>query len=112
MKQFLIHLSWYEYDKLAIIKAKNKIKAIEKLIVEQIKWNKANNEYDLFNDLPYAHYDEDLTERQNIAKYMYDILNKEIGCHCYEINQHTDAIIQWQPLQGYKLEQVGESTND
>ena len=36
MKQFLIYLSWYEYDKMAIIQAKNKIKAIEKLIIEQM----------------------------------------------------------------------------
>ena len=104
MKQFLIYLQWFEYDKLAVIKAPNKIKAIEKLITEQIKWNKTNKTYDLFYDLPLAHYDDDLTERQNIAKYMYLILNKDVGCQCYEINPNTDAIVQWYD----KLEQIGE----
>ena len=108
MKQFLIHLSWYENDKIAVIKAKNKIKAIEKLIMEQINWNKKENEYDYFNDLPLAYYDEDLTERQNTANYFKLILNKEIGCKCFEINENTDAIIQWRTRQGYKLEQIGE----
>lgn len=107
MKQYLIYLCWYEYDKLAIIKAPNKIKAIEKLLFEQIKYNKLNNEYDLMDGLPYAHYDEDLTERQNIAKYMYQILNRDIGCQCYEINQNTDAIVQWHPQTYYTMVQIG-----
>lgn len=106
MKQFLIHLQWYEYDKIAIIKAKNKIKALEKLVMEQIKYNKSINEYDLMDGLPYAFYDDDLTERQNIAIYLKQILDRTISFLCFEINQNTDAIIQWQPKTNYTLEQI------
>ena len=106
MKQFVIHLSWYEYDKIAVIKAKNKVKALEKLIVEQIKWNKLHDEYDLFNDLPSASvYDDELSERKNIAIYLRAILNKEVSCQCYEINSDTDGIVQWTAKQNYYLEQ-------
>lgn len=106
MKQFLIHLAWYEYDKLAIIKAKNKVEALEKLIVEQIKWNKLHDEYDLFNVLPYAPvYDNEISERKNIEKYMKQILNKGISCQCYEINRDTDGMVQWTAKQNYYFEQ-------
>lgn len=108
MKQYLIHLQWYEYDKIAIIKAKNKIKALEKLVMEQIKHNKTINEYDLMDGLPCSYYDDDLTERQNIAKYLKSVLDREISFLCFEINQDTDAIIQWQPKTNYTLEQIGE----
>lgn len=107
MKQFLIHLQWYEQDKIAIIKAKNKIKALEKLVKAQIEFNKQNNEYDLLDGLPYGFYEDELTERQNIARYLKQILDKEVSCLCFEINQETDAIIQWQPKTNYTLEQIG-----
>ena len=112
MKQYLIYLCWYEYKKLAIIKAKNKIKAVVKLIKEQIKYNKSINEYNLFDGLPYAYYDDDLTERQNIAKYLNNIRNCEISLQCYEIDQKTDAIIQWQPQTNYTMVQIGEYCNN
>lgn len=106
MKQFLIHLSWYEYDKIAVIRAKNKVKALEKLIVEQIKYNKAQDEYDLFEDLPYAPvYDDEISERKNVAKYLKRILNKDVSCHCFEINRDTDGMVQWSVKQNYYFEQ-------
>ena len=109
MKQFLIRLSWYEYDKIAIIKAKNKVKALEKLIVEQIKWNKLHDEFDLFNDLPSAPvYNDELSERENIAIYLRTILNKEVSCQCYEINSDTDGMVQWAVKQNYYFEQFKE----
>ena len=108
MKQYRLKLSWYESHKIAIIKAKNKIKAVVKLITEQIKYNKSINEYDLFNDLPYVQYDDDLTERQNIAKYLQQIRNKEVSLKCFEITPDTDAIIQWQPQTNYTMVQIGE----
>lgn len=106
MKQFLIHLQWYELEKLAIIKAKNKIKALEKLITEQIKYDKTEDNY--VNDLPLFCYETDLSERQNVAKYLNCIRNLELQADCFEINSNTDAIVQWISGQGNKLEQIGE----
>ena len=106
MKQFLIHLSWYEFDKLAIIKAKNKIKALEKLITEQIKYDKTEDNY--VNELPLFCYENDLTERQNVAKYLNSIRNLELQADCFEINSDTDAIVQWKPVKGNQLEQIKE----
>ena len=104
MKQFLIHLQWYEFEKLAVIKAKNKIKALEKLITEQIKYDKT--QYDRINELPLFCYDDDLTERQNVAKYLNSIRNLELSAECYEINPNTDAIVQWISGQGNQLKQI------
>ena len=106
MKQFLIQLQWYEFEKLAIIRAKNKIKALEKLITEQIKYDRTQDNH--INDLPLFCYEDDLTERQNVAKYLNLIRNVELSFECYEINQNTDAIVQWISKQGNKLVQIGE----
>lgn len=94
MKQYLIELSWYESDTLAIIKAPNKTKALVKLIKSHIDNDKATGDIEMFN-LPHAYYDDDLTERQNIAKYLQQIRNKDVSLKCFEITPDTDAIVMW-----------------
>ena len=39
-KQFLILLNWYEYNLTGIVRTKNKIKALEKMLLNQINQNK------------------------------------------------------------------------
>lgn len=94
MKQYLIELSWYESNKIAIIKAPNKIKALVKLIKSHINLDRAMGDIEMF-DLPHAYYDDDLTERQNIAKYLQQIRNKDVSLKCFEITPDTDAIVMW-----------------
>lgn len=94
-KQFLIILNWYEYNLTGIIQAKNKIKALEKMLLNQINQNRKINIWDLSDNIPYFYYDEDLTDRQNIAKYLKQILNNEIKCLIFEINQNTNGFINY-----------------
>lgn len=42
-KQFLILLDWYEYNLTGIVRAKNKIKALEKMLLNQINQNRKIN---------------------------------------------------------------------
>ena len=77
-KQFLILLDWYEYNLTGIVRAKNKIKALEKMLLNQINQNKKINKWDLSDNIPNFYYDDDLTDRQNIAKYLKQILNKYV----------------------------------
>lgn len=94
MKQYLIELSWYESNKIAIIKAPNKAKALVKLIKSHIDLDRAMGDIEMF-DLPHAYYDDDLTERQNIARYLRQIRNKDVSLKCFEITPDTDAIVMW-----------------
>ena len=94
MKQYLIELSWYESNKIAIIKAPNRAKALVKLIQSHIKLDRAMGDIEMF-DLPHAYYDDDLTERQNIAKYLQQIRKKDVSLKCFEITPDTDAIVMW-----------------
>ena len=106
MKQFLILLDWYEYNLTAVIKAKNKIKALETLINKQIEHNKKINQWDLSDNIPYFYYDDELTERQNIAKYFKQILNKDVRFLAFEINQNTNGFINYTNFGKYELIQI------
>ena len=102
-KQFLILLDWYEYNLTGIVRAKNKIKALEKILLNQINQNKKINKWDLSDNIPNFYYDDDLTDRQNIAKYLKQILNNEIRCLIFEINQSTNGFINYNYKQNNHL---------
>ena len=102
-KQFLILLNWYEYNLTGIVRAKNKIKALEKMLLNQINQNKKINKWDLSDNIPNFYYDDDLTDRQNIAKYLKQLLNNEIRCLIFEINQNINGFINYNYKQNNHL---------
>ena len=87
METYLITLRWYESITIGYIKAPNKPKAISKFLLNMIEQNRhlMNN---LDEDIPFFYYDDEKTDRENVADYMWNkILHKEVSYHLFNMSK-------------------------